>query len=169
MCHCLPMDQRVSDQLNKVLALADSNHDGEALVAVRKARQILSRGGLSFGDLAMAAAMPRSRINLPFSFFSDQHSHLEGQISQLRSQLNALQMEIEMQNAQVEFWRRRAHELEQNLNIRSSEVQRWRQLAQETVDKLWDIGQEIRKDEFTSPHAAAVPAGATTLKTTKHS
>ena len=144
------MDQRASEQLSKVLALADSNHDGEAIVAVRKARQLLSKGGLSFGDLALAAATPRSRINLPFSFFTAQQNQLEDQIAQLRTRLNALQMEVDLQSAQADFWRRRTAELEQSLNTRSQEVQRWRQLAQETVDKLWDIGREIRKDEFST-------------------
>ena len=152
------MDHRVSEQLNKVLALADSSHDGEAVVAIRKARQILSRGGLSFGDLAMAAVSPRSR-SLSFSFPSQQRDYLEEQMAHMRAEINALQGEVDAMAEQTDFWRRRAAELEQAMNARNLEVQRWRQLAQETVDKLWEIGREIRQDEFVSIDAAIpVPA-----------
>src|SRR5579871_4658050 len=157
------MDQRLSEQLNKVLALADSSHDGEALVAIRKARQILSKDGLSFGDLAIAAAM-RVRRNMPFSFFAHSQDHLEAQIVQLRSRIDALQQESATQAGQAEFWRQRAIELEQSLNVRRSEAQRWRRLAQETVDKLWDIGREVRRDEFAP---IATVAGAAAEKVAK--
>ena len=152
------MDHRVSEQLNKVLALADSSHDGEAVVAVRKARQILSRGGLSFGDLAMAAVSPRGR-SLSFAFPSQQRDYLEEQMAHMRAEINALQGEVDAMAEQTDFWRRRAAELEQAMNVRNLEVQRWRQLAQETVDKLWEIGREIRQDEFVSVDAA-IPVAA---------
>ena len=45
------------------------------------------------------------------------------------------------------------------MNVRNLEVQRWRHLAQETVDKLWEIGREIRQDEFVSVDAA-IPVAA---------
>lgn len=140
------MDQRTSDQLTKVLALADSSHDGEAVMAVRKARELLLKKGLSFGDLAAAVASASGRAALPFSFLSTQQSQLEGQITQLRMTLNKLQAEIGVQNAHIDFWRRRATELEKALHVSNSEAQKWRKLAQETVDKLWDIGQEIHKE-----------------------
>ncbi len=140
------MNKDVSTQLDKVLALADSNHDGEALVAVRKARQMLSRDGLCFSDLARAAQKPR--INLPFGFFSGQHIvALETEILQLRQQMEDLRTAKIMQEAQAETWRQRASELEQKLNQSQSDAVRWRQLARDTVEKLWDLGQSIQQDE----------------------
>ena len=44
-----------AEKLAKVLALADSAHEGEALAAVRKAGHMLAQAGLSFADLL---AMP---------------------------------------------------------------------------------------------------------------
>ena len=64
------MNRQILNKLDKVLALADSDHDGEALVAVRKARQMLSNDGLSFGDLARVAALtpkPRAEPYFPAS------------------------------------------------------------------------------------------------------
>lgn len=43
------------DKLAKVLAMAESDHQGEALSALRAARIMLSRAGLSFRDLAQMA------------------------------------------------------------------------------------------------------------------
>jgi hypothetical protein len=129
-----------------VLALADSSHDGEALVAVRKARQMLSRDGLNFSDLARAAQKPR--INLPFGFFSGQHIvNLETEILQLRQELEDLRSQKVMHEAQSENWRQRATELEQKLTASQSDAVRWRQLARDTVEKLWDLGQSIQQEE----------------------
>jgi hypothetical protein len=140
------MDQRVSDQLDKVLALADSSHDAEAVVAVRKARQMLSRDGLSFADLARAAYKPR--VSRPFSIFSGAQMHMEAQLVQLRQKLDDLQTDVQAQNFQINFWRGRATELEQNFHAARSEAERWRRLARETVEKLWDLGQGIETEEL---------------------
>lgn len=144
------MNDQTVTQLDKVLALADSNHEGEAVVAVRKARQILSRDGLCFGDLARAAAT-KSRFTLPVSFFSGQQVHLEAQVARLQQQVYDLQREQQDLQTQSDFWRRRAFDLEQQLNISSADAQRWRQLARETVEKLWDIGQSIQTESFAAP------------------
>jgi chromosome segregation ATPase len=148
------MDQHRVDQLDKVLALADSAHEGEAVGAVRMARHLLSKNGLSFGDLARAAS-GRSRFSLSRALFSGQHVHLEAQIAQLQQQVSDLANEGQNLATQIEFWRRRAFELEQQLNLSSSDAQRWKQLARETAERLWDISQITNADEFSSPESAA--------------
>jgi hypothetical protein len=148
------MDQKPSEQLDKVLALADSSHEAEAIVAVRKARQMLSRDGLSFADLAHAA-MRRPGLNRVYSIFSGPQVHLETQIIRLRQKLDDLQADLQSQAVQLEFWRRRAAELEQHFNLSQSEAERWRQLARDTVEKLWDLGQEVCAEEFASDAPAA--------------
>lgn len=45
-------------KLAKLLALAGSDHDGEALAALRKARRLLDAAGLSFTDAAQRIASP---------------------------------------------------------------------------------------------------------------
>ena len=144
------MNDPARAQLDKVLALADSNHDGEALVAVRKARQILSRDGLSFGDLARAAS---SGQGLPktvgaFSFLSGQRDHWESQIHYLRQQLDDARAQLQTQDLQLDFWRRRALDMEQTATHATTESERWKKLARETADHLWDIGQAVSQEEF---------------------
>jgi len=157
------MDPALSSQLEKVLALADSTHEAEAVVAVRKARQILSRDGLSFTDLARAAQR-RPGLNRAFSsIFSGAQAHLETQIFQLRQRLNDLQVDMQAQTVQVEFWRQRAVDLEQNFHSARSDAERWKQLARETVEKLWDLGQG-QEVEFTPeqpPVAEDIPGQKT--------
>jgi hypothetical protein len=135
------MNQRQNDQLDKVLALADSSHEGEAVGAVRMARQILSRDGLSFGDLARAASSNRPKFSLSRALFSGQAVHLEAHIAQLQQLINDLRGDNQSLAAQTDFWRRRAFEMEQQLNLSQSDSQRWKQLARETAEKLWDISQ----------------------------
>lgn len=135
------MNQSRVDQLDKVLALVDSSHEGEAVGAVRMARQMLERDGLSFGDLAKAASTNRGRFPFSRTLFSGQLVHLEAQIAQLQQIVDDLRNDNQNQTTQIDFWRRRAFEMEQQLNLSQSEVQRWKQLARETAEKLWEIGE----------------------------
>ena len=145
------MTERTHEQLDKILALADSVHDGEAVVAVRKARQVLSRNGLSFGDLARAASST-GNYKSPgmLSFLSGQRDHMEAQVYHLRQQLDDLRAQLQTQDLQLDFWRRRARDLEQNAQHAQGEVERWKKLASDTANRLWDIGQTIGGDEFTA-------------------
>jgi hypothetical protein len=141
------MNEHIQEQLDKILALADSNHEGEAVGAVRKARQILTRDGLSFGDLARAASR-QTRGSGVFSFLPGQKDHLESQIHHLRQQLEDLQAQMQTQDLQLDFWRRRATDLEHSSTQAFHEAERWKKLARETAERLWDIGKDIGGEEF---------------------
>jgi hypothetical protein len=154
------MDQRSSDQLDKVIAMADSSHEGEAVVAVRKARQLLLKGGLSFGDLAKAAINHRSHSptfpSPSYTAMSGQQMHLEAQVLKMRARMDELQASLRIKNTQLEFWRGRALGLETTLHHKRTEAESWKKLAQNTVDKLWELGQSLRSDEFAK--SEPVPA-----------
>ncbi len=146
-----------TDQLDKVLALAESVHDGEALGAIRTAQRILSRNGLSIRDLARAATVNGATARPApstgsFTLFSSRQNGLDVQIVQMRQQLNDLQSQLQTQELQLEFWRRRAADLEQTQMQAQAEAQRWRILAKETAEQLWDLGQSMQHIE---------PSGAT--------
>jgi len=144
------MNEQLNEQLDKILALADSTHDSEALVAVRKARQVLSRGGLNFSDLARAASHSRhvqSKSPGVFSFLSGQREHLESQILHLRQQVEDMQAQMQSQDLQLDFWRRRAADLEQSGVQAHSDAERWKNLARETANRLWDMGHSMQIEE----------------------
>ncbi len=148
------MNEPIPEQLDKILALADSSHDGEAVVAVRKARQMLSRGGLSFGDLARAVSSSAyAKSPGMLSFLAGQRAHLESQISHLRQQVEDLRAQMQTQDLQLDFWRRRAMDSEQNSKHAQGEAERWKKLASETADRLWDIGQSVGGEEFSTKEA----------------
>jgi hypothetical protein len=157
------MDERVPEQLDKILALADSNHEGEAVVAVRKARQMLSRDGLSFGDLARAVSSHTYiKSTGVFSFLSGGREYMESQIHHLRQQIEDLKSELQTQDFQLDYWRRRAFDLEQTSQHSQSEADRWKNLARETANRLWDIGRSIGCQEFmeSEPTPEALPKAA---------
>jgi hypothetical protein len=153
------MSKQVAPRLDKILALADSSHDGEALVAVRMARQMLSRDGLSFGDLARAAVQKPQRMSFPRSLFPNQNTvNLESEISALKQEIDELRGGKTVQETQAEVWRLRATELEQKLRQSMAETERWRQLAQETADQLWDLGQALQTENTVSTPTVAKKA-----------
>ncbi|MFA4993794.1 MAG: hypothetical protein WC521_00600 [Bdellovibrionales bacterium] len=155
------MDKRAPEQLDKILALADSNHEGEAVVAVRKARQLLLRDGLSFGDLARAVST-NTKVKSPgvFSFLTGGREYMESQIHHLRQQVEDYKSQLQTQDFQLDFWRRRAFDLEQASQHAQSEADRWKKLASDTADRLWDIGRSIGWEEYkeTKPTPEALPA-----------
>lgn len=147
------MNQRIVEQLEKVLALTDSDQDGEALGALRMARRLLEREGISFGDLAQVARRGQSVFTQPH--FSSVQVQLEARIDQLMDEIDAHVEQNSSLSGQIEFWRKRAFELEQALVMNQAEANRWREMARETAERLWDLGQIAQSEAFVS--AQAVP------------
>ena len=133
------MTKRPSTQLDKVLALADSDHEGEALGALRMLKRLLERDNITFSDMAQATRKPGFSITR--SFFSGAQVELEAKIEQMHEDLRAHVEQNESLTTQIEFWRRRAFELEQLLTMTQAEANRWKQTARETAERLWDLGQ----------------------------
>lgn len=158
------MNERIPEQLDKILALADSSHDGEAVVAVRKAREMLLRDGLSFGDLARAISSNTSiKSSSLFSYLSGQRENMESQIRHLSQQVEDLKAQMQTQDLQLDFWRRHAVDLEQNAQHAQTEAERWKRLASETADRLWEFGQSVGGEEFAAkeqmPEASVAAVG----------
>ncbi len=151
------MDDHHTEQLDKILALADSNHEGEAVVAVRKAREMLLRDGLSFGDLARIASSRSHSKGGVFAFMSGQREYMETQLYHLRQQLDDMQAQMQTQDLQLDFWRRRAIDLEQKMQHVQSEAEKWRKLAGDTTNRLWDLGRSLGLDEFAEKESMPEP------------
>jgi len=132
-------------RLLKVLALADSSHDGEALAAVRVARQLLAQEGLSFADITkvtppLAAVLPSTPQD-----HTARVRGLETQVADLQARLLEVQRQLQERNVALVAANTRVHQLENNAG---------RNLARETANKLWDIGQEIAEDRAVTHDVA---------------
>ena len=118
------MDAALLTRLEKILALADSTHDGEAWLAMRKARAMLDTEGYSFKDLA-GLALRRQR----FLSFRAAPAPATPPLTASPDQ--------QLQNRQLLDCQRRIAELEAQLAQSRTETRRWHRLAQESVDTLW--------------------------------
>ena len=134
------------DKLAKVLAMAESEHQGEALSALRAARIMLSRAGLSFRDLAQGAR-PAGARSAPASeppptvvtpAPPDRPPPPDQLVQGLRRQVKDLELEIAGLKRQLE---KTSGEMERQRD----EADRWRSLARETAEKLWDVGKALER------------------------
>jgi hypothetical protein len=130
-----------ADKLAKVLALAESEHQGEALSALRAARVILARSGMSFRDLAHALTPPKPAAPPPRQEPPPPPARPEPDetvVLGLRRQV----FDLERENASLA---RKLERLRGENDHNREEVGRWRSLAQETAEKLWDLGKALER------------------------
>lgn len=136
------------DKLAKVLAMAESDHQGEALSALRAARIMLSRAGMSFRDLARGAAgpAPAAATAATASAPPDRPPPPDQLVQGLRRQVRDLELEIAGLKRQLE---KSSGDMERH----REEADRWRTLARETAEKLWDLGKALERKH--SRHTSA--------------
>lgn len=153
-----------AQRLDKVLALVDSDMEGEALTALRKARQMLAKEGLSFEDLARAAnGTSGISLKTPFGLVTDSQRHeLEIRLCDAERKAEVMKYSLSEQDERLRLWQRKAMELERKLNATASEAKKWQDLARETAERLWDLGAAIEcEDSLTRslPPPRMTPSG----------
>jgi len=136
------------DKLAKVLAMAESDHQGEALSALRAARIMLARAGLSFRDLARGARPTPAAEPSPSAASAppDRPPPPDQLVQGLRRQVRDLELEVAGLKRQLE-------KSSGDMERQREEVDRWRTLARETAEKLWDLGKALERKH--SRHASA--------------
>lgn len=139
-----------ADKLSKVLALVESEHQGEALSALRAARIILARDGMTFRDLAGAFRPARSdppptpeRPPSP----PDRPPSNEAQLAGLRRQVADLEADNDKLTRKIDRMRGDAERLRED-------VDHWRALARETAEQLWDLGKALERRHSRGDRAA---------------
>lgn len=125
-------------RLAKILALADSPHEGEALAALTLARKLLEAQGLTLGTYLRQATLP---------------SEIAREIHGLKAENNRLTRELELARREAGQWRERAMTNAQVSVKGAAETEKWRQLARHTADQLWTLGQQLHAldDEIIRP------------------
>ncbi|CAK0746706.1 Helix-turn-helix domain-containing protein [uncultured Gammaproteobacteria bacterium] len=115
------------EKLAKVLAMAESDHHGEAQSALRAARIMLARAGLTFRDLAVmirpsVLASAAHRHQQPFHPPATQTESLMRQVRELQSQLDEQRDEMDVLRSEAESWRKLARQGETRPAVIANEV-----------------------------------------------
>jgi chromosome segregation ATPase len=155
-------------KLSKILALADSSQEGEALAAVRMARQMLAQEGMSFADLlagkqSMTSRHARAQAQAPQSQAVETASEikaLQQKVAELQRNLLLSQSQLQERNNALAAVTYRAQHLELQVTRAQQEVEKWRDLARDTANKLWDIGQQIADDRLMGQHRGDMRSAA---------
>ncbi len=113
-------------KLTKVLALTTSDQDGEAIAALRTARQLLEKAGLSLVDLVRGGWA--EGLSLSGSSDAEAQAALESSLRQATAEMRRQRSLIDELNRQIDS-------LEAALDRTNRENQGWRQRAWQN---LWD-------------------------------
>lgn len=121
--------------------MAESEHQGEAQSALRAARIMLSRAGLSFRDLARGARPVSTTPEPPPAASApppDRPPPPDQLVQGLRRQVRDLELEVAGLKRQLE-------KSNGDMERQREEADRWRGLARETAEKLWDLGKALER------------------------
>ncbi|PWC80977.1 hypothetical protein TSH100_28390 [Azospirillum sp. TSH100] len=134
------------DKLAKVLAMAESEHQGEALSALRAARIMLSRAGLSFRDLAERARTPVPHApEPPPAAQPSEPAHAPAPPPPPDELVRGLRRQVKDLELELATLRRQLDKAAGDADRQREEADRWRTLARETAEKLWDMGKALER------------------------
>ncbi len=100
------MNDGALERLSKVIALADSAHDGEALAALRATRNMLRHDGVELSSVLQDAM--RSRVSNFVRPSMDIVTSLQREVVALQRQLAAAQKELREQRLETRHWQLKA-------------------------------------------------------------
>ena len=145
-------DRQSLDKLVKVLALADSAQEGEALAALRAARQLMEKLRLSFADMVMAAFRLRTRGGWRPDAAADAYiQSLQDQVRDLMQRTSLLQRSLDVQTQRAQMAQKAAEMAAVALARAKTDNDQWRHLARDTAEKLWDLGRQMEHERQGLP------------------
>jgi len=129
------------EKLLKVLALAASKHDGEALSAIRAAQIILARQGMTLQDLARTAP-DRTSVERPPAPAPEPDPY-RSTVADPDRVITILRRKADELRQSVDDLTRRLQQQTTESDRHRHEADHWRALARETADRLWDLGKAL--------------------------
>ncbi len=131
------------DKLSKVLALADSGHDGEAMAALRAARTMLHGDGLNLSHVLQTVITERR--NDVVQVRGGVVTSLQKEVVQLQFQLAKVQRDLREQQAETQHWKKIAEDGNRKLkNLSVDAGLRQRRLA-EAARHLAEIAKGLEE------------------------
>ena len=139
----MPDGSTQAERLAKVVALMESDRDGEALAALRMTRAMLAAEGLRMADLiALHADAPADPRRMPAArhrdvrSFAERIRHLTAVNAALRADIDRKSREIAEGRRAIGWLRRKIDDLERGLDSSRSETGGWRGRAWHL---LWQV------------------------------
>lgn len=135
------------EKLMKVLALTESDQDGEALAALRQARQMLFAHGMTLSDLAATLAMTpapkqkRAEIDITRGLIKA----YEARLQRLEEQNRSMQKDLVLAERAISRWRELAEATNRDSAKYQAAADKWRDLARNTANHLWELGQQLQE------------------------
>ncbi len=131
----------------KVLALAESSQDGEALAALRAAQQLLAAHGLTLEDVAAAYGLaltgrPRARHEIDAS--RGLVKAMQARLAATEYEIEALRKDLDYATRLAERWKTVAENGMRDTARHQAAADKWRALARDTADHLWDLGRQLQ-------------------------
>jgi len=155
-------------RLTKVLALAESDQDGEALAALRAAQHMLAAQGMTLEDLVLAAATPlRGRARHDIDASRGLMKALQSRLAAAEDEINGLRKDLGYATRLAERWKALADTTLRDTARHQAAADKWRALARRTADHLWDLGQQLQAvdDTPTIPVTDHAPESVTAPET----
>jgi flagellar biosynthesis chaperone FliJ len=144
------MTANALDKLSKVLALADSAQDGEAMAALRAARKLLHHDGINLSDILQSALAQKrlEKTNLLQNEFvtvrGGAAAILQREVLHLQAQLRDCKNQLQEKKSEAQHWRAIAEAKTRQLSKAHAERDHWYALARQAANTLWDVGKRIK-------------------------
>lgn len=135
------------DKLSKVLALADSGHDGEALAAFRTARNLLDGDGVSLSEVLRTALDERSPEFVKVR--GGVVATLQKDVLALQTKVRDLQRQLRERQQDVHYWKKLAEENAAGLKKAASDKACFEGLTKNAMLRLADILREMEEETET--------------------
>ncbi len=129
------------EKLSKVLALADSGHDGEAMAALRAARNMLTSDGMSLSHVLQSAIAERRHEVVQVR--GGVVTSLQKEVIHLQTQLAKTQRDLREQITETQHWKRQAEDNARKLKKQAVDVDLRQRRLNEAARNLADIAKSI--------------------------
>lgn len=133
------------EKLSKVLALADSGHDGEAMAALRAARSMLRTDGVNLSEVLKTALQERRNEHVQVR--GGVVNSLQREVVQLQIKLAAVQRDLREQQQEAQHWRKQAEENARKLKAESAEKIHYKVQSKTVAEKLMELAKALENDE----------------------
>lgn len=131
------------EKLNKVLALADSGHDGEAMAALRAARTMLNSDGVSLSNILQSAVTQRRSDAVQVR--GGVVTALQKEIIQLQIALAKVQRDLHEQHHETQHWKKQAEEAARKLKKQGVDIELRQRRLKDAARNLTDIAKSLEE------------------------